>query len=146
MKQTDKYEDILYLPHPVSTRHPQMSLQDRAAQFASFAALSGHEEAVEETARLTEQYVELDENTKESLDARLFCIRQHQMEHPLVQFTYFQPDARKEGGAYLTVCGKVKKINDYERSIYLEDGRVLAMDDIIDMQAEIFSDMDDGFA
>lgn len=134
MSEENKYDDILYLPHPVSARHPQMPLADRAAQFSPFAALTGHEAAIRETARLTKERVELDESRKEILDERLQMIRENLSEKPEVTFTYFQPDERKSGGAYLTVTGRVKKMDGYERRILLEDGTVVPLEELIDIE------------
>ena len=134
MSDENKYDDILYLPHPVSARHPQMPLADRAAQFSPFAALTGHEAAIRETARLTKERVELDESRKEILDERLQMIRENLSEKPEVTFTYFQPDERKSGGAYLTVTGRVKKMDGYERRILLEDGTIVPLEELIDIE------------
>lgn len=143
MSEENKYDDILYLPHPVSARHPQMPLADRAAQFSPFAALTGHEAAIRETARLTTERVELDESRKEILDERLQMIRENLSEKPEVTFTYFQPDERKSGGAYLTVTGRVKKMDGYERRILLEDGTVVPLEELIDI--ELFSNGERNF-
>ena len=134
MSDENKYDDILYLPHPVSARHPQMPLADRAAQFSPFAALTGHEAAIRETARLTKERVELDESRKEILDERLQMIRENLSEKPEVTFTYFQPDERKSGGAYLTVTGRVKKMDGYERRILLQDGTIVPLEELIDIE------------
>lgn len=143
MSDENKYDDILYLPHPVSARHPQMPLADRAAQFSPFAALTGHEAAIRETARLTKERVELDESRKEILDERLQMIRENLSEKPEVTFTYFQPDERKSGGAYLTVTGRVKKMDGYERRILLEDGTIVPLEELIDI--ELFSNGERNF-
>ena len=128
------YEDIINLPHHVSDKHPRMPLIDRAAQFSSFAALTGHDDAIEETARLTDKKIELDENTKELLDMRLMMIREHMAGKPKVTFTYFEPDDKKSGGAYVDVTGIVKKINDFEHKIILDDGIEILIDNIIDIR------------
>ena len=91
------YDDIIDLPHHVSARHPQMSLYNRAAQFAPFAALSGHDAAIEETARLTEEQRELTQGEREALSRKLNCLLQRN-DSPVVEISYFQPDARKSGG------------------------------------------------
>lgn len=122
------YEDIVRLPHHVSVRHPQMPLPDRAAQFSPFAALTGYEAAIQETARLTDAFIELDEDRKEQLNERLMLIRDNQSLNPEVEITYFQPDFKKSGGAYVTARGKVKRIDEYGRQILLTDGTVVAMD------------------
>lgn len=138
------YDDILYLPHPVSGRHPQMPLSDRAAQFMPFAALAGHGEAVRETARLTDCRVELDEGQREKLDRRLLLLLQAMEEshglEPEIAVTYFKPDGKKEGGAYVSVYGQVKKVDGYRRLILLKDGTALPMDEIISMEGDVFQD------
>ena len=136
MNGTHDYDDIINLPHHVSTRHPQMSMYDRAAQFSPFAALTGHDAAIKETERLTEDWVELDEDSKELLDEKLQVIREHLDEKPEVTFTYFEPDERKQGGAYRTITGKVKKIDEYEHRILLDDGTVLIMEHLFSIEFE----------
>lgn len=93
-----QYDDIIDLPHPVSPRHPQMPHADRAAQFSPFAALTGHEAAIQETARLTDAFVELDEDRKEELDEQLRLIRDNQTQRPEIEATCFRPDRKKAGG------------------------------------------------
>lgn len=122
-----KYDDIINLPHHVSTRHPQMPLADRAAQFSPFAALTGHEAAILETARLTDTFVELDEDRKAELNEQLQLLRETQSQKPEIEVTCFQPDPKKSGGAYMTIRGRVKKIDEYNRQLLLTDGTVLPM-------------------
>ncbi len=110
MKHT--YDDIRHLPHPVSRTHPPMSRRNRAAQFAPFAALVGHESAVAEAARLTERRVELDEHALNLLDYRFQALACCLDKQPTVTVTYFQADARKDGGAYCTVTGAAQGIAD----------------------------------
>lgn len=140
-----KYDDIIHLPHHVSARHPQMSLLDRAAQFSPFAALSGHDEAIKETERLTEEWIELDESRKEMLDERLQLMKEHLSGKPEITFTYFKPDEKKSGGAYLTVRGKVKKIDEYTHQILLEDGTALIIEHLFSMEGELFRELDDSY-
>ena len=120
-----KYGDIIGFPHHVSTVHPQMSIYDRATQFSPFAALTGHEAAIRETARLTEQEAELDEDKKAELNEKMQELMkyaaEHPTEHPLVSVTYFKPDDRKAGGRYETVTGRFRKISDYDRTFVLDD-------------------------
>ncbi len=127
------YEDIIDLPHHVSRKHRQMPLLDRAAQFAPFAALTGHEAAIKETARLTEEEIELDENSKELLDFRLQQLQEHLSEHPEVAVTYFKPDEKKAGGAYETVTGVVKKVDDYAGELVFTDGKRIVLGTIIEL-------------
>lgn len=140
MNDEHKYDDIIFLPHPVSARHPQMSPLDRAAQFSPFAALTGHEAAIKETERLTEEWVEPDESRKEMLNERLHILREQLTRKPKVTFTYFQPDEKKSGGAYLTVIGNVIKIDEYEHQIWLEDGTVLSMEHLFSIEGELYYD------
>lgn len=127
----NEYEDILHLPHHVSKKHPQMPMRDRAAQFSPFAALTGYDAAVEETARLTDRRIELDEYEVQQLDEQIRKIVEQLQEHPEVSMTYFLPDARKDGGAYVTVTGSVKKIDNYERRIILTDGTSIPICEVI---------------
>ena len=128
-----KYDDIINLPHYISKKHPQMSLEARAAQFAPFAALTGYDDAVKETARLTNERIDLDEEAKMMLDAKLQVIREQLSEKPLVTITYFVPDARKSGGKYITTAGNVKKIDDYKHLIIFDNGAEIPIDEIIDI-------------
>lgn len=139
---TGAYEDIIHLPHNVSSKRPQMSMLDRAAQFSPFAALTGYDDAIQETSRLTEQKIELDEETLEKLDERFQILQEHLGEQSEVQFTYFKPDERKEGGTYLNVSGVVRKIKLYEREILLQDGTIIPVDDILKMDSSIFPQID----
>lgn len=131
------YSDIIHLSHPISKHHPQMALSDRAAQFSPFAALTGYEAAVKETARLTDRRVELDEYEKAELDSRLQRIRENLGDNEEVIFTYFLPDERKDGGAYVTAAGCVKKIDDYEREIVLTDGRKIPLDEVAGVKTSV---------
>ena len=126
-----RYDDVINRQHPTSKKHPRMSNMNRAAQFAPFAALTGYEESIEETARLTDRKIELSEYEIEELNAKLNFIQEHIKEHPEVTITYFQPDERKEGGAYITVTGKVRRIDEVNRVLVLEDGRMVLIDIII---------------
>ena len=135
MNDEHRYDDIIELPHHVSRKHPQMPLLDRAAQFAPFAALTGHESAIKETARLTEEEIELDENSKELLDFRLQQLQEHLSEHPSVTVTYFKPDEKKFGGAYETVTGKVKKVDGSAGELVFTDGRRIPLGTIIELEA-----------
>ena len=128
-----KYDDIIDLPHHISKKHPQMSLEARAAQFAPFAALTGYDDAVKETARLTNERIDLDEEAKMMLDAKLQVIREQLSEKPLVTITYFVPDAKKDGGKYVTINGNVKKIDDYKHLIILDNSLEIPIDEIIDI-------------
>lgn len=128
---TKTYDDIIHLPHHVSTAHPHMAAIDRAAQFSPFAALTGYDAAIKETSRLTDKRVELDESIKDALSNNLQMIADRLKEHPEIAITYFQPDGKKNGGAYVTVINTVKKIDVYERIVVMTDGIVIPVDEII---------------
>ncbi len=128
---TKTYDDIIHLPHHVSATHPHMSAIDRAAQFSPFAALTGYDAAIKETARLTDKRVELDESMKDALSNNLQMIADRLKEHPEIAITYFQPDAKKNGGAYVIVINTVKKIDVYKRIVVMTDGIVIPVDEII---------------
>lgn len=134
-----KYEDIINLPHHVSKTRPQMPMSDRAAQFAPFAALTGYDAAIKETGRLTDDKIELEESSLNELNAKIQLLREKLADAPEVTFTYFRPDDRKDGGAYLTITGTVKKLDDYERQIVLQDGTKVPIDDILDISGDIFA-------
>ncbi len=129
-----RYDDIIGLPHHVSRHHLQMSMENRAAQFSPFAALTGHEDAIRETGRLTEERPELDDDTKAILDGKLREICGKADSRPEVCITYFRPDERKEGGSFVTEKGRVKKADFYARSLLLEDGTRIPVDDVCQIE------------
>ena len=114
------YDDIIQLPHPTSARHPRMSLSNRAAQFSPFAALSGHSAALAETARLTDQQIELSDDDKAELDQKQRILLEHINEHPEIMVTWFQPDEKKDGGSYTAVEGCVRKIDENTKSLRIQ--------------------------
>ena len=132
------YDDIINLPHPTSQRHPRMPIHDRAAIFSPFAALSGHGAAIAETARLTERRIELDEDTRAELDRRQAILLGHIDEQPEVTITWFQPDERKDGGAYLTATGRLKKFRELERILLLTDGTEIPLQNVVALESDIF--------
>ena len=132
------YDDMIDLPHPTSKKHPRMSIRDRAAIFSPFAALSGHGAAIAETARLTDPRMELDEDTKAELDRRQAVLMEHIEEQPEVTVTWFQPDERKEGGAYLTVTGRLKKLDKIRRVLVLTDGTKILLANVVELESEYF--------
>ena len=132
------YDDIIDLPHHVSGTHPPMSRADRAAQFSPFAALTGYDAAVRETARVTERRIELDEGVKAELNARLNCILEHLPEHPQVSIIYFVPDEKKSGGAYRTVTGTVRKLDSVAKTLTLVDGTVVPMEEMVHVEGDLF--------
>lgn len=129
-----RYDDIIDLPHHVSTTHHRMSMLERAAQFQPFRALTGYEDAVRETARLTDDRVELTEDEKVLLDGKLQRLADNLANHPLVTVVYFQPDKKKAGGEYVTTTGQLKKIDDYEGVLILAGGERVEIEDILDIQ------------
>ena len=128
-----RYDDIINLPHHVSPTRQRMSMHDRAAQFAPFAALVGYDDAVTETARLTEARPELDEQEQRAINERLAHIADHIHEQPEVRIKYFVPDEHKSGGAIVEVSGKVKKISTTDGTIVLTDGCKIRLSDITDL-------------
>ena len=133
-----KYDDIINMPHHVSATRPQMSMIDRAAQFSPFAALTGYDAAIKETGRLTDEKVEMDEDTKAALDIKQAYLMEIIDEQPEITVTYFLPDTKKSGGAYVTVIGNLKRFDEYERLLILTDGKKIPMDDIADIDSELF--------
>lgn len=129
------YEDIIHLPHPTSPTHPRMPMIDRAAQFSPFAALTGYESEVKEVARLTESKIELCEDQKTFLDARLRILEDSLPQHPEVTIVYFLPDKRKSGGAYVTVSGIIKKFDHIEERIIFRDGTVIPIDAVLQVDS-----------
>ena len=134
-----KYDEIMGLPHHVSKTRPQMPMSDRAAQFAPFAALTGYDAAIKETGRLTDERIELDEGALTALNMRYQLLMDALDEEPEVEITYFQPDERKAGGKYVSAVGAVKKIDDFERRITMQDGAKIPMDDVLSIEGELFS-------
>ena len=128
-----KYDDIIDLPRPKSAHEP-MPMSDRAAQFSPFAALTGYEDAIDETARLTDARVELGESAVEELERKLTDLAARISERPEISVTYFVPDARKEGGAYVTRTGTLKRIDELGRELVFADGARIAVGDIISVE------------
>ena len=133
-----KYDDIIGLPHPTSSKHPRMPISERAAIFSPFAVLSGHSAALAETARLTDQKIELDEDTKAELDRKQAVLLEHIGEQPEVTVTWFQSDERKDGGAYVTVTGRLKKIDEVGRTLTLLDGTSIPLEDVAGLESDCF--------
>lgn len=133
-----QYEDIINMPHHVSSTRPQMSMMDRAAQFSPFAALTGYDGAIKETARLTDEKSELGDEAISILNMKLQMLTEAFEDRPEVCITYFKPDERKAGGAYLRVSGVVKKIDEFERILVLMNGTKIKMEDIADIEGQIF--------
>ena len=135
-----KYDDIIHMPHHVSARRQRMSMADRAAQFSPFAALTGYDAAVKETARLTDERIDLDEYEKNALDEKLrIALKYPEAE---ISILYFKPDERKAGGAYISAAGRIRKIDNYERAVILQDGLKIHIEDIIEIRGELFNSFD----
>lgn len=132
------YSDMLHLPHPVSAKRAPMSRIDRAAQFSPFAALTGYEESLRETARLTQPFLELEEHKKELLNEKLLKILERMDSRPQVTVTFFQPDPSKDGGAYVTRTGTVKKVDSLNRCILFTDGTGIPIHLIYELQSTFF--------
>ena len=135
---TRKYDDILHLTHPTSKKHPRMPISDRAAIFSPFAALTGHAAAIQETARLTDQKIELDEDTKAELDRRQAILLEHIAEQPEVTITWFCPDEKKSGGAYVVTVGRLKRVDETAGTLRLADGMTISLDEIVELQSDLF--------
>jgi len=117
-----------------------MSMMNRAAQFAPFAALVGHQAALEETARMTEEEIELEEDDKVLLDRKISLLRSMSDIQPKVEITYFEPDERKQGGSYQSVTGIIKSIDDYKHQIIMEDGNIISLIYIIGIESDVFDE------
>ena len=135
----EKYKDIINLPHKQSSKRPHMSLLDRAAQFAPFAALVGYDDAIKETGRLTDERIEMSEENLVVLNTRYQILVDYLGEEPEVTITYFVPDIYKTGDCYITTTGVVKKRDTYERLITMVDGTRILMDDVLTLEGDIFS-------
>ena len=134
----DKYAHIIDLPHHVSKVRPQMTMYQRAAQFAPFAALTGHSAAISETARLTDKKIELSESECEMLNQKIAFLLAHLNAHPSVSITYFVPDPHKEGGQYTTHTGSIRSWDEYEQRLTIDDGVQIKTNVIIDIKGELF--------
>ena len=135
---SNKYDDMIYLPNPTPTCKPRMSLHDRAAQFSPFAALTGYEDTVGETARLTDTRLELSEDMKTILNEKMQMILDNAENEPIVTITYFVPDKKKSGCAYVEVTGIVKEIDEYERCIVMTDKKKIPIEHIRAIEGELF--------
>ena len=138
MNDSGKYDDIINLSHHISKKHPKMSMEDRAAQFAPFAALVGYEDAVEETARITTKRIELNEEERNALDIKLQMLNEQiriQI-YPNVVIMYFVPDLKKDGGKYIKISGTVKRIDEYKQLIILDDKTEIPISEIISINGE----------
>lgn len=133
----DNYDDIIHLPHHVSTRHPRMSAIDRAAQFSPFAALSGYDDAIRETLRQTERRIGSDEDEKVEINRKLRYLKAVEAEHPMASFVYFVPDARKEGGEYVSLTAQVRRIDALNQVVWLMNGQSISIDDLLEVDCDL---------
>lgn len=136
LKPTHQYDDIIHLPHHQSTSRAGMTMHDRAAQFSPFSALTGYEDVIEETGRLTQPAIELTEGSIEMLNEKLRFLAENIHQTPEVTVTYFEPDQKKNGGCYRTVRGYVKRVDAYEQLLRLTDGREIPMVSICKITVE----------
>lgn len=137
-----KYDDMLHLPHHVSRTRRRMSRLERAAQFSPFAALTGYDATIQEAGRLTDARAVLTESSKERLDEKLRRLLEEIGRQPEVTITYFEPDARKEGGAYVHVTGRVKKVDRHTLTILLTDGTRIPLAEVFDLEGSLFRNVD----
>lgn len=136
---TDQYDDIIHLPHHVSSTRPRMSAIDRAAQFSPFAALTGYDASIKESARLTDERIELDDSQKEDIGEKLRLVTGQL--NAEIKITYFLPDTKKTGGKYVLAAGAVKKIDEYERMIIMGDGKQIPIDEVIAVDCDAFGEL-----
>lgn len=136
---TKNYENIIGLSNHTSDKHPRMSRENRAAQFSSFAALTGYNAEINETARLTDEKLELSEDRINDINIKLQIIMDNIDEYPEVTVEYFVPDEKKSGGAYTKICGNVRRIDEHERILIMKDCRTIPIDDIYSIDGRIFS-------
>lgn len=132
-----QYDDIINLPHHVSKKHPQMSLETRSAQFAPFASLAGYEDDIIETERFTDDREEIGEEQIEIINRKLNILKDKIKDKPKILITYFVPDKKKAGGTYKTVTANIKKIDEYKRIIILDDGIQIPITEIVDIRSEM---------
>ncbi len=134
MELSHEYDDIIHLPHHVSADRPHMPMIDRAAQFSPFAALTGYDAAIVETARLTDTKRELSEEQKEVISKQLHVLKSGLKTDPTVTITYFVPDSRKAGGTYRSVTGAAKKVDEYLGILEMSNGITIPFDDILSLE------------
>jgi len=139
VKKARSYDDIIDRPHHISAKHPPMPRRDRAAQFAPFAALTGHSDALNETARLTDGLIELSEDARAELDMKQKLILDALSLHPQITVTCFRPDESKYGGSYITLTGEVKSIDEIERVMIMESGERISLAHVINLESDLFS-------
>ena len=134
-----EYDDLIYLPHPVSRKHPPMSAMDRAAQFSPFSALTGYEAVLQEAGRLTDSRAELTEYSRDILDQKQQILLDATPAHPEITVTCFIPDRRKQGGAYGTPVRKFQDRPQPPGRLVMLDGTEISLDDVVDIQCDLFT-------
>ena len=134
MSTWEKYRDMIDLPYPGESKHTRMLVRDRAAQFAPFAALTGFGAVLKETERITEKRIELDEYEKEKLNENLRLLLEKQESRPEITVTFFVPDEKKDGGAYRTISGHIKRVDEESHCLILEEGERILLEDIFDLK------------
>lgn len=139
---SNDYSDIIGLPHPVSKTHPRMSMYNRAAQFAPFAALVGHDVMIAETARFTDDEEDLCDEQNRILNRKMAYLQECLPQQPTVTFTYFEPDRQKTGGAYRSATGIIRKIDEYAQIILLTNGISIPIHAIFDINGDLFSEIE----
>lgn len=137
-ESSSRYQDIIGLDHPISKRHARMSMEGRAAQFAPFAALTGFEDSISESIRVTVAREPLSEGALNRLNEQMEILLEHLKEEPEVSLSYFVPDEYKQGGAYVRYKGRLKKIDPVGRMLYFSDQTVIRFDDLESMDSELF--------
>lgn len=138
MNFEDRYDDIINLPYPISATRQRMSMHDRAAQFSPFAALVGYDDCVGEAARLTDSKLELTEDQADDLNEKLQILTEYADFQPMIAVEYFVPDPKKSGGAYITVTGNFRRIDEYNQKLVLTSGSNVPLSDIYRIYGEIF--------
>ncbi len=134
----NNYDDIIDLPRHVSKVHPQMSISDRAAQFAPFSALTGYKDAIIEVDRYTQEFIELDDSEKEAIGQKLYILNEHKKENIQIEITYFEPDKKKKGGIYKKVQNVFKCYDELKDMIVLENNVKILVKYIIELKSDIF--------
>ncbi len=138
MSQKFPYEDIVGLPRPISKKHPEPTMMERAARFAPFAAITDYEEMVLEEARVTEERITLDENALTLLNEKLNILQEIPDKTPEIKVTYFEPDKKKSGGTYVTRRGTVKQLDPYKKLLIMSDDKKIPLEDICELESELF--------
>ena len=132
-----RYARILNAERPIDQGHTKMSIADRAAQFAPLAALTGHKDSIDESSRIVSPFIELSNEEKLVISAKLNIIKEH-LHTEVFTFIYFKEDIKKKGGEYLTISSSVKKIDEYLDDVILSDNQRLKIGYLYDITSPIF--------